>query len=105
MKKRLILGFLVGVFLLFFTISSWAVDYDKYKMRRFEGDPWQDMERVPVIPQTIANYPSTIKFILIPNIQNLPILMLIDQTTTKTTIKVDDSTNKLIKRVKEQDER
>jgi len=101
MKKRIMLGLLVGVLLLFFTISSWAVDAKRAKLYE---DPWQDMERVPVIPQSITNYPSTIKFILIPNIQNLPILIFIDKTTTKTLIKVDDSAKKLINGVKELDE-
>jgi len=101
MKKKLILGLLVGVLLLFFITSSWAVDAKRAKLY---GRPEQDMERAPVIPQTITNYPSTIKFILIPNIQNLPILMLIDKTTTKTSTKVDDSAKKLINGVKELDE-
>jgi hypothetical protein len=104
MKKKLILGLLVGVLLLFLTTSSWALDYDKYKMHKFEERPDQEFDRVPVTPQTLTNSPSAIKFILIPNIQNLPILMLIDRTTTKTSIKVDDSAKKLIKGVKEQDE-
>jgi hypothetical protein len=104
MKKKLILGLLVGVLLLFFAISAWALDYEGYLKAKHDGRPEQDMERVPVTPQTITNYPSTIKFILIPNIQNLPILMLIDKTTTKTSIKVDDSAKKLTNGVKEQDE-
>ena len=87
MKKKVILGFLVGVLLLFFITSTWAVDAKRAKLYE---DPWQDMERLPVIPQFITNYPSTIKFILIPNIQNLPILIPIDKTTTKTSTKVDD---------------
>jgi len=101
MKKRLILGLLLGLLLLFFITSTWAVDAKRAKL--YER-PEQDMERVPVIPQSITNYPSTIKFILIPNIQNLPILMLIDKTTTKTSTKVDDSAKKLINGVKELDE-
>ena len=101
MKKRLILGLLLGLLLLFFITSTWAVDAKRAKL--YER-PEQDMERVPVIPQSITNYPSTIKFILIPNIQNLPILMLIDKTTTKTSTKVDDSAKKLTIGVKEQDE-
>jgi len=101
MKKKVILGFLVGVLLLFFITSTWAVDAKRAKLYE---DPWQDMERLPVIPQFITNYPSTIKFILIPNIQNLPILIPIDKTTTKTSTKVDDSAKKLTIGVKEQDE-
>jgi len=104
MKKRLILGLLVGVLLLFFTISSWAVDYDKYKMHKFEEHPEQDMERVPVTPQTIDTYPSTIKFILIPNIQNFPILIPIDKISTQTPSKVNSSVKNLTNGVKEQDE-
>jgi hypothetical protein len=101
MKKRIISGFLVGLLLLFFITSTWAVDAKRAKLYEH---PWQDMERVPVIPQTITNYPSTIKYILIPNIQNLPILMLIDKPTTKTSTKVDDSAKKLTIGVKELDE-
>jgi len=101
MKKKVILGFLMGLLLLFFITSTWAVDAKRAKLY---GHPEQDMERVPVIPQTITNYPSTIKYILIPNIQNLLILMLIDNTTTKISTKVDDSAKKLTIGVKEQDE-
>ena len=101
MKKKVILGLLMGLLLLFFITSTWAVDAKRAKLYEH---PWQDMERVPVIPQTRTNYPSTIKFILIPNIQNLPILILFDKTTTKTPIKVDDSAKKLTIGVKEQDE-
>jgi hypothetical protein len=101
MKKKVILGLFTGVLLLFFITSTWAVDAKRAKLY---GRPEQDMERVPVIPQTITNYPSTIKFILIPNIQNLPILMLIDKPTTETPTKVDDSAKKLINGVKELDE-
>ncbi|MCJ7497048.1 MAG: hypothetical protein MUO78_02785 [candidate division Zixibacteria bacterium] len=104
MKKRLILGLLIGVLLLFFTISSWALDYESYLKAKHDGHPEQDMERVPIIPQTITNYPSTIKFILIPNIQNLLILIPIDKISTQTPSKVNSSVKNLTNGVKEQDE-
>jgi hypothetical protein len=58
MKKRIILRFLVGVLLLFLTTSAWALDYNKYKMLKFEELPWQDCERVPITPQIIDNSPK-----------------------------------------------
>lgn len=104
MKKRLILGFLVGVLLLFFTISSWAVDYDKYKMHKFNGDPWQDCEKIPVTPQTIDNYTSTIKFIFILNIQNLPALIILDKSSNQAQLKTEEPVKNSTNSVKEQDE-
>jgi len=101
MKKKVILGLLMGLLLLFFITSTWAVDAKRAKLY---GHPDQELDKIPVTPFNVDSYPSTIKFILIPNIQNLPIFMLIDKTTTKTPIKVDDSAKKLINGVKEQDE-
>ncbi|MCJ7497163.1 MAG: hypothetical protein MUO78_03375 [candidate division Zixibacteria bacterium] len=104
MKKKVTLGLLVGVLLLFFTISSWALDYDKYKMRKFDEHPDQELDKIPVTPFNVDSYPSTIKFILIPNIQNLPILIPIDKISTQTPSKVNSSVKNLTNGVKEQDE-
>lgn len=91
MKKKVILGLLAGVLLLFFTISSWALDWKRAQMIRDYGHPDQELDRIPVIPQTIDNYPSIIKFIFIPNIQNLPVLIYIDKSLTQVQIKSENS--------------
>jgi hypothetical protein len=101
MKKRLILGLLLGLLLLFFITSTWAVDAKRAKL--YER-PEQDMERVPVIPQTINTQPLTIKFILIPNIQNLPILIPIDKISTQIPSEINNSVKNLTIGVKEQDD-
>jgi hypothetical protein len=101
MKKGLILGLLVGLLLLFFIISAWAVDSKRAKLYEH---PDQELDKIPVTPINVDSYPSTIKLILIPNIQNLPILIFIDKPTTETPTKVDDSAKKLINGVKELDE-
>ena len=101
MKQRLIFGLLVGVLLLFFITSTWAVDAKRAKLY---GRPEQDMERVPVTPQIIDNYPSTIKFIFIPNIQNLPVLIYIDKSSTQVQIKSENSVKNSTIPIKEQDE-
>jgi len=95
------LGLLVGGFLLFFITSTWAVDAKRAKLYEH---PEQDMERVPVTPQTINTQPSTIKFILIPNIQNLLILIPIDKISTQTPSEINSSVKNLTIGVKEQDE-
>ena len=81
------------------------MDYDKYKMRKFEGDPWQEIDRVPIIPQTVDNYPTTIKFIYIQNIKNLPVLIFIEKTSSQAPIKTQEPVKNSILTVKEQDER
>jgi hypothetical protein len=105
MEKRLMLGFLVGMLLLFFTISSWAVDYDKYKMRKFDEHPWQESDRIPVTPQTVDNYPTTIKFIFIPNMQNPSVLIYIEKTSSQAPIKTQKPVKNSTITVKAQDER
>ena len=102
MKKKVILGFLVGVLLLFFTISAWALDSKRAQLIKNNGWPEQERVIVPITPQTIDTYSSTIKFIFISNTQQ--ILILIDKTTTKTSTKVDNSVKNLTNGVKEQDE-
>ena len=88
MKKKIILGLLAGVLLLFFVISSWALDYKRYK---YDGRPEQECMRVPVNPQTIDTYPSMIRFIFISAGQNLPVLIYIEKFSTQVPIKIGDS--------------
>ncbi len=95
MKRKIILGLLAVILLLFFITSSWAVDYKSYLRQRFEEHPWQESDKIPATPQTINSYPSEIKFIFILNAQ--PILIFIDKTTIKISSKVDDSAKKFDK--------
>jgi hypothetical protein len=99
MKKRIILGLLVGGFLLFFITSTWAVDAKRAKLY---GDPWQDCEKIPVTPQTIDNYTSTIKFIFILNIQNLPALIIIDKSSNQAQLKTEEPIKNSINSVKDE---
>ena len=105
MKKKIILGFLIGVLLLFFTISVWALDYEGYLKAKHDGHPDQELDRIPVTPQTIDNYPSTIKFIFILNIQNLPVLIYNEKTSNQALIKTEKPVKNSTNPVKEQDER
>ncbi len=102
MKKRLILGLLLGLLLLFFITSTWAVDARRAKLY---GDPWQDCEKVPVTPQTIDNSPSIIKFLLITNTQNLPALIIIDKSSNQAQLKTEEPVKNSTNLVKKQDER
>ena len=80
MKKKIILGLLVLVVLMFFIASSWALDWERARQQYFER-PDQEFDRVKVTPQTTDSYPSFIKFILLPGTQNLPTLIFIEKST------------------------
>lgn len=80
MKKKIVLGLLTLVVLLCFLAQSWALDWERAK-QRYYGHPDQELDRVPVLPQTTGSYPSFIKFILLPGIQNLPTLIFIEKST------------------------
>lgn len=102
MRKRIILGLLVGVLLLFFTTSTWAVDAKRAKLY---GRPDQEFDKIPVTPQTINTYPSIIKFIFIPNIQNFPVLIYINKSSIQTQPESEDKVKNSTNLVKEQNER
>ncbi|MCJ7497049.1 MAG: hypothetical protein MUO78_02790 [candidate division Zixibacteria bacterium] len=105
MKKKIILGLLVGVLFLFFTISVWALDYEGYLKAKHDGHPWQESDRIPVTPQTVDNYPTTIKFIFIPNMQNPSVLIYIEKTSSQAPIKTQEPVENSTITVKAQDER
>jgi len=102
MKKKVILGLLVGGVLLFFITSTWAVDSKRAKLY---GHPWQESDRIPVTPQTVDNYPTTIKFIFILNMQNLPVLIYNEKTSSQAPIKTQEPVKNSTITVKAQDER
>jgi hypothetical protein len=93
MKKKIILGLLVLGVLLCFIAQSWALDWKRAQQQYYEH-PEQDMERVPVIPQTAGPYPPMIKFIFVPTGQNLPVLIFIDKSSVQAEPKVENSTKK-----------
>lgn len=95
MKKKIILGLLVLVVLLFFIASSWALDWKRARQQYYEH-PDQELESVPVTPQPVKDYPSMIKFIFVLNIQNLPVLISVDKSSVKTESKAGNSTNNSI---------
>lgn len=91
MKKKIILGLLVLVVLLFFIASSWALDWERARQQYYEH-PEQGVLSVPVTPQTKDPSPSMIKFIFIPAGQNLPVLIFINKSATLSKSRVQDST-------------
>lgn len=91
MKRKITFGLLAVVLLLFFITSSWALDYKSYLRQKYEGHPWGESDRVPVIPQTIDTYPTMIKFIYIPVSQNLPVLIYIETSSEKIPVKTEGS--------------
>jgi hypothetical protein len=101
MKKRIIFGLLVGVLLLFFITSSWAVDAKRAKLY---GRPEQDLERVPVTPQPTNIYSSMIKLIFIPNDQNLLVFIYIEKSSNQAQIKAEEPVKNSTIQIKEQDE-
>lgn len=91
MKKKIILGFLAVILLLFFITSSWALDYKTYLKLKYLEHPEQDFERVPIIPQTVETYSSMIKFISVANFQNIPVVIYVENSSTEVSIKTEES--------------
>jgi hypothetical protein len=102
MKRKIIFGLLVVVFLLFFITSSWALDYKRYK---FEGWPEQERVIVPVVPQTIDSYPLIIKSVFILNYQNVPALIFIDKSSNQVPAKTEKPVKSSTSQIREEDER
>jgi len=88
MKKKIILGLLVLVVLLFFIASSWALDWKRAQQQYYER-PEQEVDMVLPSSEPEVIPASTIKFIFILNGQTLPTLLFIDKQPVQAKAKVE----------------